>query len=199
MPKITLAKAPVICGVAVVENALRQPAVVEVVPPTYEAFKEADERLLEVSKQYSADLPFEKLDLLIVDKLGKDISGTGMDLNVIGNWRMNGGEQKPDFRRIVVLSLTKGSLGNGLGIGMADLTTQRFVDEFDWQTTYVNLFTATEPDAMNSREGQLPLALATDRDAIEAGTLFISRLAKPARFVGSKARLNWMNFGSRRV
>jgi len=169
VPKITLAKAPIICGVAVVENALREPAVVEVVPPTYEAFKEADERLLEVSKQYSADLPFEKLDLLIVDKLGKDISGTGMDLNVIGNWRMNGGEQKPDFRRIVVLSLTKGSLGNGLGIGMADLTTQRFVDEFDWQTTYVNLFTATEPDAMNTREGQLPLALATDRDAIEAG------------------------------
>ena len=169
VPKITLAKAPIICGVAVVENAFRQPAVIEVVPPTYEAFKEADERLLEVSKQYSADLPFEKLDLLIVDKLGKDISGTGMDLNVIGNWRMNGGEPKPDFRRIVVLSLTKGSLGNGLGIGMADLTTQRFVDEFDWQTTYVNLFTATEPDAMNTREGQLPLALATDRDAIEAG------------------------------
>jgi hypothetical protein len=169
VPKITLAKAPIICGVAVVENALREPAVVEVVPPTYDAFKEADERLLEVSKQYSADLPFEKLDLLIVDELGKDISGTGMDLNVIGNWRMNAGEQKPDFRRIVVLSLTKGSLGNGLGIGMADLTTQRFVDEFDWQTTYVNLFTATEPDAMNTREGQLPLALPTDRDAIEAG------------------------------
>jgi hypothetical protein len=169
VPKITLAKAPIICGVSVIENAFRQPVVVEVVPPAYDAFREADERLLEISKGHVAELPFEKLDLLIVDELGKDISGTGMDLNVIGNWRMNGGEHKPDFYRIVVLSLTTASFGNGLGIGLADLTTRRFADEFDWYSTYVNLFTATEPRVMNTREGQLPLALDSDQEAIEAG------------------------------
>lgn len=168
VPVITMAKAKILCGVAVVENAYRQPVEVEVVQPKYAAFKDSDERLLKVAQPHVADLPFKQLDLLIVDEIGKDISGTGMDLNVIGSWRMNGGSREPDFRRIVVLSLTHGSLGNGLGIGLADFTTQRFVDEFDWDTTYVNLFTATEPGAMNSREGQLPLALPSDRPAIEA-------------------------------
>lgn len=175
VPDVTMAKAKILCGVAVVENAYRQPVEIEVVPPQYNAFKDADERLLKVAQPHVADLPFEQLDLLIVDEIGKDISGTGMDLNVIGNWRMNGGPREPDFRRIVVLSLTHGSLGNGLGIGLADFTTQRFVDEFDWNTTYVNLFTAAEPGAMNSREGQLPLALPNDREAIE--TALFSSLA----------------------
>jgi hypothetical protein len=169
VPKITLAKAPILCGVAAVENGYRDTAIVEVVPPTYEAFKEADERLLKASEPYFAELPLDDLDLLIVDKLGKDISGTGMDLNIIGDWRMKGGETKPDYRRIVVLSLTPASLGNGLGIGLADLTTRRFVDEFSWHSTYVNLFTASEPGLLNTREGQLPLALPSDRNAIEAG------------------------------
>ena len=168
VPELTMTKAKILCGVAVVENAFHQPVEIEVVPPTYLEFKGSDERLLKVAQPHVADLPFRQLDLLIVDELGKDISGTGMDLNVIGNWRMNGGPREPDFRRIVVLSLTHGSLGNGLGIGLADFTTTRFVDEFDWNTTYVNLFTATEPDAMNSREGQLPLALPSDKEAIEA-------------------------------
>jgi hypothetical protein len=167
VPELTMSKAKIICGVAVVENAYRQPVEIEVVPPVYDAFKDSDERLLKIAQPHVADLPFKQLDLLIVDESGKDISGTGMDLNVIGNWRMNGGSRVPDLRRIVVLSLTHGSLGNGLGIGLADFTTQRFVDEFDWGTTYVNLFTASEPGAMNSREGQLPLALPTDREAIE--------------------------------
>jgi hypothetical protein len=177
VPAVTMAKAKILCGVAVVENAYRRPVEFEVVPPRYEAFKDSDERLLKVAQPHVADLPFKQLDLLIVDEIGKDISGTGMDLNVIGSWRMNGGSREPDFRRIVVLSLTHGSLGNGLGIGLADFTTQRFVDEFDWDTTYVNLFTATEPGAMNSREGQLPLALPADRPAIEAA--LFSSLAPP--------------------
>jgi hypothetical protein len=180
VPKITLQKSSVMCGVAVVENAFRWPAMVEIVEPQYEAFLDADERLLKAGEPYVADLPFEQLDLLIVDELGKDISGTGMDLNVIGNWRMNGGPREPDFRRIVVLSLTEASLGNGLGIGLADFTTRRFVDNFDWQTTYVNLFTATEPGVMNTREGLLPIALPSDREAIESG-LFSSLASADAR------------------
>ncbi len=168
IPELTMSKARVLCGVAVVENAFHQPVEIEVVPPLYKAFMDSDERLLKAARPHVADLPFQQLDLLIVDELGKDISGTGMDLNVIGNWRMNGGPREPDFRRIVVLSLTHGSLGNGLGIGLADFTTRRFAHEFDWNTTYVNLFTATEPGAMNTREGQLPLALPTDRAAIES-------------------------------
>lgn len=167
VPRITLTKSKVLFGVAVVENAFRQPAIIEVVPNTYEAFREADERLLKKAEPYAARIPFQKLDLLIVDELGKTISGTGMDLNVIGKWRVKGGKREPDFFRIVALSLTKPSLGNGLGIGLADFTTERFVRDFNYHSTYVNLMTSCEPDGMGTREGPLPLALPTDREAIE--------------------------------
>lgn len=168
VPRVTLAKAKIICGVAVVENAYRHPVAIEAVAPDYAAFAEADRRLLKLAVEQVGRLPFEELDLLIVDELGKNVSGTGMDLNVIGKWRLEPeSEQKPNYRRIVVLSLTKESLGNGLGIGMADFTTERFVKAFDSHTSYVNLLTAAEPNAMNTREGMMPLALRTDRDAIE--------------------------------
>ena len=177
VPEVTMAKAKILCGIAVVENAFRQPVEIEIVPATYESFKDADQRLLKTAKPHVADVPFHQLDLLIVDELGKNISGTGMDLNVIGKWRMTGGAHDPDFRRIVVLSLTPESLGNGLGIGLADFTTRRFVEEYDDGVTYVNLLTASEPGAMNTMEGPLPLALENDRDAIEVA--LFSALASP--------------------
>ena len=113
VPQLTMARAKILCGVAVVENGFRQPAIINVVPPQYEAFHDSDEQLLEAARPHVAKIPFQQLDLLIVDELGKNISGTGMDLNVIGNWRMSGGPPQPDYRRIVVLSLTPASLGNG--------------------------------------------------------------------------------------
>jgi hypothetical protein len=177
VPRLTLARSKVLFGVASVENAYRQPAIIEVAPGTYDAFRELDERLLKASVPYAASIPFDKLDLLVVDKHGKDISGTGMDLNVIGKWRVEGGPRKPDFLRIVALSLTKPSLGNGLGIGLADFTTRRFMKEYDPASTYVNLLTSTEPHAMNTKEGPLPLALSSDREAI--GVALYSTLAGP--------------------
>lgn len=166
VPELTLAKAKILFGVAVVENAIRQPAAIEVVPGTYAAFCDADRRLLQLAKQHVAHIPFTHLDVLVVDELGKNISGSGMDLNIIGKWRVEGGERAPDFRRIVALSLTRESCGNGLGIGLADFTTERLMRDFDVHSTYVNLLTAAEPGSMNTREGLLPLALANDRTAI---------------------------------
>ncbi len=167
VPELTLAKSNVLFGLAVVENAFRQPLVIEAVAGNHEAFAESDRRLLKVAQPHLAKLPFDDLDLLIVDELGKNISGTGMDLNVIGKWRISGGDKKPNYRRIVVLSLTHESLGNGLGIGLADFTTQRFMREYDHANTYINLLTSTEPDSQNPREGPPPLALVSDREAIE--------------------------------
>jgi hypothetical protein len=179
VPKLQLAQAPIVCGVSVVENGYRQPCTIEVVPPTYDAFLEADLRLLEVAKHHLARIPFDDLDLLIVDELGKTVSGGGMDPNVIGLWRNSDAPRQPNYRRIVVLSLTAASLGNGLGIGMADFTTQRFVDAYDPVVSYINLLTASEPGG-NTREGPLPLALATDREAIEVA-LFSSLAGSPER------------------
>jgi hypothetical protein len=166
VPKLQLAKSKILCGVAVVENGFRRPVAVEVVPPKYDAWLEADMRLLKIAKSHLATIPFQDLDVLVVDELGKSVSGAGMDPNVIGHWRISGGAHIPDFRRIVVLSLTAPSLGNGIGIGLADFTTRRFVDAYDPAVSYVNILTASEPGG-NTREGPMPLALASDREAIE--------------------------------
>jgi uncharacterized protein (DUF362 family) len=168
VPEVAIPKSKILFGVAVVENGYRQPAVIEVVPASYEAFLKADERLLEVAKPHLAKLPFRKLDLLIVDEIGKTISGSGMDLNVIGHKRATGEAQRgePQITRIVALSLTTASLGNGLGIGLADFTTRRFLDAYDAGVSYVNLLTAMEPGS-TTKEGPVPLALDSDREAAE--------------------------------
>jgi len=176
VPKLTLAKTKILFGVAVVENTYHQPLVIEVVPPVYDAFVDVDERLLKISQKHLAKLPFDALDVLVVDEIGKTVSGSGMDTNVIGNWRIKGGKRDPDFYRIVALSLTRPSLGNGIGIGLADFTTERFVRDFDPAHTFINVLTATEPGVVNPREGTLPLALPSDREAIEVA--LYSALAK---------------------
>jgi hypothetical protein len=178
IPRIQLAKSAIVCGVAVVENGYREPCVVEVVPPSYDAFLEADMRLLNAAKAHLARIPFDDLDVLVVDELGKTVSGAGMDPNIIGLWRNSDAPHRPNFRRIVVLSLTYPSLGNGLGIGMADFTTRRFADAYDPMVSYVNLLTASEPGG-NTREGPLPLVLESDREAIEVALFSSLAAANP--------------------
>jgi hypothetical protein len=177
VPKLQLARAKVLYGVAVVENGYRQLCAIEVVPPTYDAFLEVDMRLLRLAKTHLARVPFDDLDVLVVNELGKTISGGGMDPNIIGLWRNSDAPHHPNYRRIVVLSLTHASLGNGLGIGMADFTTRRFADAYDPAVSYINLLTATEPGG-NTREGPLPLVLPSDRDAMEVA-LFSALAAEP--------------------
>jgi Domain of unknown function (DUF362) len=197
VPKVQLARSKVLCGVAVVENGYRQPCAIEVVAPSYDAFLEADIRLLRSAKKHLARIPFDELDVLIVDELGKTISGAGMDPNIIGHWRNSNAPRHPDYKRIVVLSLTHGSLGNGLGIGMADFTTRRFLDLFDPAVSYINLLTATEPGG-NTREGLIPLALDCDREAAEVA-LFSSLAGAAPRVcrIKNTARLDefWVSEG----
>src|SRR4029078_11382191 len=113
-----------------------------------------------------------------VDELGKTISGGGMDPNIIGCWRNSDAPHQPNYKRSVVRSLTSPSLGNGLGIGMADFTTRRFADAYDPAVSYINLLTASEP-AGNTREGPLPLTLDTDCEAVEVGLCSSLAAVKP--------------------
>jgi hypothetical protein len=206
VPKIQLGKYNILFGVAVVENGYRQPVVIEAVPASYDAFLEADIRLLRIAKTHLAKIPFDELDLLVVDEFGKNISGSGMDPNVIGHREKNA-IPSPDFKRLAVLSLTYPSLGNALGIGMADFTTERCIRDMDTEVTYMNLLTATEPDG-NTREGAIPIAYSSDRDALEVA--LFSSLAAPgprvcrirntaslSRFWASEALLNEVQTNSR--
>lgn len=131
MARVVLAKASIICGVAVVEDAYDEPArVIALAPPEIEA---REKELLLESKALMPSLPFDALDVLVVDRLGKNISGTGMDTNIIGRLMIRG-EKEPDsprINKIVLLDLTEETHGNALGVGLADFTTRRLVEKID--------------------------------------------------------------------
>ena len=97
-----------------------------------------------------------------MDEMGKNVSGAGMDPNVVGFWRREGGPRKPDYRILVVLNLTPHSHGNATGIGMADLTTRRVIESIDWDATYLNAFTSGV-----LRSARMPIPVENDRLALE--------------------------------
>ena len=138
-----LAKLPVLCGVALVEGPNERTAVLEVVRP--EEFFSREHELLGRAYDLLPRLPFDQLDVLVVDELGKDASGTGMDTNVIGRVSFWGGGERPvrpRITRIFVRGLTAATHGNACGIGMADFTTARCAAEIDRAATDVNCITS---------------------------------------------------------
>jgi hypothetical protein len=157
-----MAKARIGFGVGIVENGCDETAIVE-------AFSAGDieageRRLLKDAKCWLARLPFSPIDLLVVEEIGKDISGAAMDTNVIGR-TFHLQEPFPndqEILRIVALDLTDFSAGNANGIGNADITTRRLVDKIDWRKTAINALTASAPNA-----AKLPLAFDSDREAVE--------------------------------
>ena len=115
-------------------------------------------------------LPFADIDLLIVDRIGKNISGAGMDPNVVGRGvhgytsMLCDRSTNPVIRRLFVRELTPGTHGNAIGIGMADFTTTRLVQSIDQQVTAINALTA-----LTVQSAKIPIHFATDREAIERG------------------------------
>jgi hypothetical protein len=165
---VALAAAPVVAGVALVENAYDRPCRVEVVGP--ERFHATDRELLIEARRRFPRVPLERADLVIVEEMGKNISGTGMDPNVIGMWRRFGGERRPDFARVAVLGLSPASHGNANGIGLADFTTRRLVEAVDWRETYLNALTALDPGI-----AKVPVTLESDRECIETALDVLAR------------------------
>ena len=156
--QLAVAHARVLFGVALVENAFDRPCVVEVVPP--ERFLESDARLLEVARRVLPRIPLERLDVLLIDRMGKDISGTGIDPNVIGMWRrLPELPHEPDYRWVAVLGLTEASHGNAVGLGMADLVSRKLVEAMDPGATAANALTS-----MALLTAKVPLTLPTDRE-----------------------------------
>lgn len=158
--RVILRELPVLAGLGIVENGNHEPARIAVLPPDQIEAEEAV--LLELARDYTPKIPFEPVDLLIVQEMGKDISGTGMDLNVIGMWRRNGGPVEPDIRLIAALDLTENSHGNAIGVGYADLITERLRTKIDSGATYKNCLTSH-----NYSGGKIPITLASDHEVIE--------------------------------
>jgi hypothetical protein len=138
--RIVLEKTKVLFGVAIVENSFDKAARIEAVPPA--EIEEADRRLLRLARAYLPNIPFDPLDVLIVQNIGKNFSGTGMDPNVIGMHRRIGGPPQREIRRIVALRLTEESHGNATGIGLADIVTEQLLAAVDYEATCVNSLTS---------------------------------------------------------
>ncbi len=138
---LALKKLPVLGGLAIVENSLEETARLEVLLP--EEMEEKERELLRYSWELLPRLPLGTLDLLIIEEIGKNYSGTGMDTNVIGRWKDMDvkGPITPEIKRIVVLRLCEASEGNANGIGMADFTTRKLVESIDWKATLTNVHT----------------------------------------------------------
>lgn len=162
-------------GLAIVENAYDRTAKVVGLHP--EEIETTEPKLLEEARALMAKLPFDRLDLLIVDEMGKNISGTGMDTNIIGRlYQDNMPEpESPKILRIFVRDLTELSQGNAAGIGFADVTTTRLVKSIDRVSTYMNAFTAGTPMKMRT-----PLHFDSDREAL-AWVLHTIGLTPPER------------------
>lgn len=157
---ITIEQANVIAAVHIVENAYEQAHTIRVTRP--EQIIATDAELLKLANTLLPRVPFDRLDVLIIDTMGKNISGTGMDPNIIGMWRRFGGPKIPDFTRIVILSLTPETHGNAMGIGFADFTTRRVFKQIDHHALMMNAITAEAIAA-----AKIPIIRPNDVDAIE--------------------------------
>lgn len=157
-----LKKAPVICGLGIVENGYDETARIAAMKPEELEIKE--EELLVLAKEMMPRLPFNEIDLLIVDEMGKDISGTGIDPNVTGRNRdILGVFPHPvNAKRLFVRDLTSNSGGNATGIGLADLTTKRLVDKINYRATYMNCITG-----ISLEKAAVPMHFETDQEAIK--------------------------------
>jgi hypothetical protein len=167
MAALVFANTPILAGVAILENQFHETAALRVLKrdelfAREPALKEEAARLMPL-------IPFDEIDLLIIDRIGKNISGAGLDPNVVGRG-VNGytsglvreGRPAPFIRRIFVRDLTPETHGNAIGIGNADLTTTRLVNAMDNRVTYINALTALTPQS-----AKIPIYFDTDRECIE--------------------------------
>ena len=164
--RIVLQKAPILCGVGIIENQSHLTEKIELIKPA--DLEAREEQLLEEARGLLARLPFREIDLLIVDRIGKNISGAGMDPNVIGRAVQGysalfprNDELTPNIRRIFVRELTNETHGNAIGIGLADFTTSRAVKAINKETSYINALTALTPQTV-----KIPIHFETDKEAI---------------------------------
>jgi hypothetical protein len=159
MSGVMLRSGKILCGLGVVENEFHQIALVRAAPP--EGVAGVDEALQVEAKRLVPRLPFEDLHLLVVDEMGKNISGTGMDTKVIGRGASFPSTERSGILMIYVRDLTEPSAGNALGVGLADVIHERVYRKIDFTKTYINVRTSLNPPM-----ARIPMYLPNDREAL---------------------------------
>ena len=162
MGQCILANAPVVMGIGIIENGFGRTSQISACVP--ERLIDAEKEMLRIARQKCPKLPFDQMDILIVDECGKEISGTGMDTKVIGRI-MNIYELEvnhPQITRIILRGLTEKTHGNAIGIGLADFITRKVADKIDYRSTYINSVTAVTPE-----KARLPIVCENDKEAVD--------------------------------
>lgn len=178
-----LEKCRIAAGVGIVENGYDETALISAVGP--ERFEAREKELLVLAKQWMPRLPFEDADILFVDEIGKNISGTGMDTNVIGRkyeLADAGIKQTPNVSRIIVRGLTEATHGNGTGIGNAEFCLARVVRQIDLEITKINCLTGGHPGG-----AKIPMYYETDRECLDAALSTIGLTEPP------DAKIMWIH------
>ena len=161
---------PFLFGLALVEDAHDDTAIVEAIPP--ERLIEREAALLETATAYMGRLYFDDIDVLVIDRIGKEISGAGFDPNVAGrNSRGVAGFDHPRVQKVVLLDLTDATHGNATGVGMADVITRRLLERIDFGVTYANVITSTRLDG-----GAIPVVMETPPDAVRLAVKTLHRV-----------------------
>jgi hypothetical protein len=161
MARMLIERLPIVFGVALVENAYDETCRVEVLP--IETVEAREPQLLEEAKARLPQILFKQLDVLLIDYIGKNISGDGMDPNITGRYPTPYASGGPDVSKMVVLDLTPETKGNANGVGTADFTTRRLVDKMDQDATYANGLTSTV-----CAPTKIATTLENQQDAIKA-------------------------------
>jgi hypothetical protein len=167
---VVIANRNLLFGVGIVENAYDETAVIEIVPSEKLATREPE--LQALAKKLMPQLYFDEIDVLIIDEMGKNISGAGFDPNITGrNRRAIKWALQPLIKKIVVLGLTRESMGNATGLGSADVITMRLWRDFDVASTYANIITSANLDG-----AAIPMVMNTDREAISLAVKTVVRV-----------------------
>ena len=158
-----MAHSNLLFGVGSVENGYGQTASIGICPR--DRIEEKEKALFKTAKTHAPSLPFDEADIIIIDEMGKDISGTGFDTKVVGRIGLpliTDDPDRPSIKRIVVCDLTEGSEGNAVGVGIADIITQRLLEKIDMDALNINTITGVCPEM-----GKIPLTMKNDKEAIE--------------------------------
>jgi hypothetical protein len=160
--RVILKKAPILCGLGILENAYDDTYRLTAAVP--EDIEKVDMELLKECKRIMPSLPVSDIDVLIVEEMGKNISGTGMDTNIVGGiFEYREGEYVPPrIKKIILIDLTKEAEGNAMGIGLADLVTRKLYDKIDFGATYENTITSTFLD-----RAKIPIVCKTEEEAFQ--------------------------------
>jgi hypothetical protein len=164
----------VLFGLGVVENGYGQTAKIGICGS--DDILEMEKRLFKIAGRFAPALPFDEADILIIDEMGKDISGTGFDTKVVGRIGLplvTPEPESPKIKRIVVCDLTEGSEGNAVGVGIVDIITQRLLDKIDMEALNINTITGVCPEM-----GKIPLTMKNDREAIEIAIKCVGLIPK---------------------